>query len=99
MADSELQLRDRQRDLIEIIEAIDEVLKTKGWQTLKTLVFDEDVERLERQLLSEAKKTGVDIVKIYVLQGELAQSKRRNDLKSYAEMLRKELQGIKDNQK
>ena len=97
MTDSEQKLRDRQEDLIKIIEATEEVLKSKGWQTLRELVWDEIVTRLDRQLLSEAKKSKIEEDKIYFLQGELAWAKRYSDLKSYAEMLRKELQGIKQN--
>ncbi len=92
MTDSETKLRDRQAELIKILEAIELVLKNKGWQTLKELVFDGVVESLNRQLLSEAKKPKV-------LQGEMAWARRYSNLKSYAEMLQKELQGIKDNQK
>lgn len=99
MTDSETKLRDRQTELVKILEAIDEVLKTKGWQTLKELVFDKVVERLDRQLLSEAKNPKIDEIKLYYLQGEMAWARRYSDLKSYAEMLQKELQGIKDNQK
>lgn len=88
-------LRERQTELIKIIESIDEVLKTKGWQTLKELVFDSRVDSLERQLLAEAKKEEIDPKKIYKLQGELIWSKRYSDLRSYAEMLKKELEGIK----
>lgn len=99
MTDSGQKLRDRQTELIKILEAIDLVLKNKGWQTLKELVFDGVVERLDRQLLSEAKKPGIEADKIYFLQGEQAWARRYADLKSYAEMLQKELQGIKDNQK
>lgn len=99
MSDSESKIRDRQNDLINILEAIEVVMKNKGWQTLKELVFDGVIERLDRQLLSEAKKPVVEIEKIYFLQGELAWARRYSDLKSYAEMLKKELQGIKDNQK
>lgn len=97
--DSESKLRDRQSDLALIIEAIDETLKTKAWQTLKELVWDRDVERIERLLLVEAKSDEPNIGNLHKLQGELSRSKRYADLKGYAEMLQKELQGIKDNLK
>lgn len=98
MSDSD-KLRDRQTNLVKILEAIDLVLKTSGWQTLKELVFDKVVERIERQLLSESKQFPIDADKIYTLQGELVWAKRYADFKAYAEMLQKELQGIKDNLK
>ena len=97
-SDTQKNIRDRQTELVLIIEAIDEVLKTKGWQTLKELVWDKEVERIERLLLSEAKGSEINFGTIFRLQGEL-QRTRRYDLRSYAEMLKKELQGIKENQK
>lgn len=87
-------LRERQTELVKIIESVNEVLKNKGWQTLKELVFDKAVARIDRLLLAEAKKPKVEEDKIYHLQGELTWAKRYADLKSYAEMLKKELEGI-----
>ena len=99
MTESEQKLRDRQQDLIKIVSALDEVLKTKAWQTLKELVWDDMVGRFNRQLLNEAKKPSIEVDKIYHLQGELAWARRYSDLKSYAEMCSKELLGIKENLK
>lgn len=99
MTDSDKKLRDRQSELAVIIEAIDEVLKSKAWQTLKGLVWDGRVNSLERQLLTEARTEEIVPKTLYRLQGELTWAKRYADLKSYAEMLQKELQGIKDNLK
>ena len=88
-------LRERQTELIKIVESIDEVLRTKGWQTLKELEFDKRVSSIERQLLAEAKMDEVEPKKQYRLQGELIWARRYSDLKSYGEMLKKELESIK----
>lgn len=93
--DNVVALRERQTQLIRVIEAIDEVLKDKGWQTLKELVFDGLVESKKGQLLIEATRPELDERKIFHLQGELAWAKRYGDLRSYAEMCKKELEGIK----
>ncbi len=93
------KLRDRQADLALILEAIDEVLKSKAWQTLKELVWDREVERIERLLLADAKSDEPSFKAQYRLQGELTRAKRNSDLKSYAEMLEKELKGIKEKTK
>lgn len=90
------KLRTRQAELIRIVEAIDEVLKNRSWQVLKEIMFDEIVLRIERQLLAEAKKPRIESELIYTLQGELATAKRY-DLATYAERLKKELEGIKLN--
>ncbi len=95
MTDSDTKLRDRQNELLAIIPAIDEVLQSKAWQTLKELLWDKEIERTERMLLSEAKKGEPELKALYKLQGELSRT-QRYDLKSYAEMLKNELQGIKD---
>lgn len=86
------KLRERQIELIKILEAIDAVLKSREWGMLKELEFDNMEERLERELLSEA-KTSVDVNKIYKLQGELAGVKRV-DLINLGMKRRNELEGI-----
>lgn len=88
------QLTTRQGELVQIVEAIDILLGSKEWRILRN-VFDEAVEKVERQLLSEAKGE-VDVNKIYSLQGELLALKRY-DLANYAERCKKELEGIKQN--
>ena len=99
MTDSEQKLRDRQQDLIKILEAIDELLQVKAWQTLEELVFKPLVDRTENRLLNEAKADPLNPGMMLKLQGELTWARRYSDLKSYAEMLKKELLGIKENLK
>ena len=89
------KLIERQSELIRNIEAIGEVLKSKDWKVVRE-TFEKLVESYERQLLSEAKKPVLEENKIYFLQGQIATA-RRYDLATYSEMLKKELQGIKDN--
>lgn len=88
------QLNKRKIELIKTIEAIDGILKSREWQTLKELVFDGLVARLDKQLLSEAKKPKIEEEKIYFIQGEMTWARRYSDLRSYAELLKKELEGI-----
>ena len=89
------KLIERQSELIRTIEAIGEVLKSKDWKVIRE-TFEKLVESYERQLLAEAKKPVLEENKIYFLQGQIATAKRY-DLATYSEMLKKELQGIKDN--
>lgn len=89
------KLIERQGELIRIVEAIEEVLKSRDWQVLRD-EFEGLVERLERQLLTEAKKPILEAEKIYFLQGQIATAKRF-DLVTWQDMLKKELQGIKIN--
>lgn len=84
----------RREELVRIVESVDDILKSKSWQYLREHVFDPLEERLNRQLLAEAKKPVVEPDKIYVLQGELANAKRY-DLINYAEKCKRELEGLK----
>jgi hypothetical protein len=84
----------KQAKLIKQVEAIDTLLQSDEWQVLRENVFDENVARIERILLAEAKSPEIDLKKIYLLQGELANAKRY-DLATYAEKCKKELDGIK----
>lgn len=96
MIDSEVTLRKREEELIKIVESIDEVLKTRAWQTLKELLWDKRMSSLERQLLIQAKADEIETKKLYRLQGEFMAVKHYGDLKKYAETLEKELKGVKD---
>jgi len=82
-------------ELVRVVEAIAEVLKTKEWQVLKGLVFDKEVERVERLLTSEARKVPLSIESIYRLQGELKWAKRYSDLKELAQHYQNQLKGLR----
>lgn len=94
-SDNIIALRERQTTLVKVVESIDELLKTKAWQNLKELVFDSLVERIEARLLNEAKADPLNPGLMLKLQGELNWARRYSDLRSYAETLKKELEGIK----
>lgn len=83
----------RKRELVQIIEAIGEVEKNKDWQMVKELVFDPLIERLERDLLAEAKTEALNVPKILRLQGQLTNAKRY-DLRALYDKFRNELQGL-----
>ncbi len=88
------KLRERQIELIKILEALNSVLKSSAWQTLEEMVFQKLVERLDRQLLSEARNPKIETDKLYLLQGERNWANRFADLRVYGEQLKKELAGI-----
>lgn len=80
--------------LTRLIEAIDGVLRTKDWQTLEELHFTQETDRVERLLLSEAKKDLNDR-EIYRLQGEMKWAKRYADIRKWAEFLKNQLENLK----
>ncbi len=86
-------LLEKQAVLQRLVEAIDKLSKNEDWQTLKQLLFDQQIERMEKQLLNEAKANELQPEKIYRLQGNLEWA-RRWDLYKLAETYKTELNGI-----
>lgn len=84
-------LRQRKATLIKLIEAINELSKNKDWQIMKDLLFDGLVEKIERNLLAEAKQNKLNDPEIYRLQGQLTWAKRYSDPYRLAETYRIEL--------
>ena|SRR3990167_1851104 len=83
--------------LTRLLEAIDGVLKTKDWQTFAEIHFSKEEERIERLLLSEAKKTEVNDKEIYRLQGEMKWARRYADLRKWAEFIKRQLTQLNGN--
>lgn len=91
--DLTLNLQERKGILLRLITAIDSLSKNDDWHTLKELLFDGQVERLEKQLLYEAKANELSSPTIYRLQGNLEWARRWN-LYKLAETYNKELNQI-----
>lgn len=87
-------LRERESALIKIIEAIQLVIVSNEWSTLKTLVFDSRIESLEKQLKSESEGHTLNDSEIYRLQGRLFEARKYN-LDKLQETYREELSKIK----
>lgn len=81
--------------LTRLLEAIDGVLHTQDWQTFVEMHFSLEEKRIERLLLSEAKKDLND-KEIYRLQGELKWARRYADLRKWAEFIKKQLTKLKN---
>jgi len=86
-------LQEKKAVLLRLIEAIDKLSSNEDWQTIKELLFDEQVEKLEKQLLNEAKAIELLSPKIYRLQGNLEWA-RRFDLYKLAETYKAELNQV-----
>lgn len=91
------KLRAEESRLVRIIEAIQEVQQTKAWSTLKTEVFDNLVNVLEKDLRTEAEKPDPDPKKLNRLSGEIKWARRYSDLQKYENEKRVELQNIRIN--
>lgn len=77
------------------IEAVAGLLENKDWRTLQELCFSKEIERIDRLLLQEAKKTDMNFGAMLTLQGELKWAKRYSDLASWAKLLKNQLDNLK----
>lgn len=89
------KLREREAELVKIIEALTEINKGKEWSTLKKYIFDGLVERLEKELKAEARKDGPDSNKLGKLSGQLLWAERYADLNKLIAQFRTELTNIR----
>ena len=90
-----VELREKQTKLTRLITAIDTLEQSKEWETMKELLFNGLVEKLQRKIQTEGSSNEVSLPNLYKLQGELKWSKRYADLGEYKSTLKVELEGIK----
>lgn len=70
--------RERETELVRIVEAIGTITQTAEWDSLRELVFDKSKENLESRLLNEVKKHDLNLPEIYRLQGQLESHKKHS---------------------
>ena len=88
-------LRQKESELVLLIETLQRVSSSQDWSTLKSSIFDGVVENLEKQLLDEAKQDKPDTLKLASLNGQFIWAKKYADLDSLASAFRVELSGIR----
>ena len=94
-SDNTEQLREREAVLVRIIEAIARVKDSEDWHTLKSLVFNSSVEKLERRLQAESERLKLDDSEMYRLQGQLIWARKYADLDKLADAYRLELSNLR----
>lgn len=87
-------LATRAGKLTTLIEAAERLLQQKEWRTLQEEEFTGGLERAERLLTAEAKRSELNTAEIYRLQGEIAALKRY-DVAHLRDKYRLELDAIK----
>lgn len=94
------KLREREAQIVRVVEAIREVKKSNGWSTLKSEIFDNLANSLKKDLLSEAKKDIPDPLRLNRLAGQLKWADKyatldilEEDYKTQLTRLRKQLHG------
>jgi len=85
----------REAELVKIIESAKKIEVSTEWRSLKKYVFDGLVQKLERELLNEAKKESPDVLSLARTNGQLIWAKRYSDLNKLAEVFKLELNGIR----
>ncbi len=89
------RLRSEEARIVRIIEATQEVARSKAWSTLKTELFENLVNILERELKSEAKKPDPDTKKLNRLSGELGWAEKYADMSKLENTYKIQLQGLR----
>lgn len=81
--------------LIKIIESLREVQRSKSWSSLKTEVFDNLVNSLERSLREEARKDEPNTNKLNRISGELKWAERFSNLGKLENEYQVQLQNVR----
>lgn len=89
------QLRKRESELLNQIQALDEVIQSEAWKVLETSIFGPLVDILEKRIKIEVEKVKIDETELYRLQGQKAWAKKYADLSKLSEILKTELKAIK----
>lgn len=89
------QLRNEESRLLRIIEAVELIETSSAWSTLKTEVFDNVVNIIEKDISTEAKREDPDPKKLNRLSGELKWAQKYSDLSKLSNTYKLELQRIR----
>lgn len=88
-------LREKEGELMKIIDTIQKIEKTKEWSTLKEKIFDSLSEKLLKEIQSEARKENPDTLKLNRLAGQLIWSEKFSDLSKLENDFRVQLTNIR----
>lgn len=89
------KLKEREGELLRIIEALRAVQDTKGWNTLKELVFASISDTLHKEITDEAREDNPDTLRLSRLAGQLKWAERFSDLNKLEQVYRVELANIR----
>lgn len=89
------ELREKEGEIIKILECLQKVQATEEWSTLKTKVFDGITESLSKEIFSEARKENPDALKLNRLAGQLKWAERYSDLSKIEGEFRLQLTNVR----
>lgn len=93
--DNKPLLREKENELIHIIDCLQRIQKTEEWSSLKIKVFDPLTSSLSKQIHTEAVSPIPDTLKLNRLAGELKWAQRYSDLSKFENTKRIELTNIR----
>lgn len=88
-------LRQKEGELVKLIEAIMRIEQSEDWKVLRNHIFDGLVESIEGRIRNESGKQELNNPEIYRLQGQLLLARKYADFKKLADVYRSELSGVK----
>ncbi len=88
-------LRQREGELVKLIETIMRIESSEDWQILRNHIFDGLVESIEGRIRNESGKGELNQPEIYRLQGQLLLARKYADFKKLADVYRSELSNVK----
>lgn len=95
VVDNTVKLRQRESELLAIIEAIDKIADSAEWAVLKEKVFDGVVTGLLKQRDIEIEKKPLNGPMIHSLNGQLAWAKKYSNFDSLALIYKQELINVR----
>ena len=88
-------LRQKETELVEIIQALNNLASSPDWKVLQEKIFDGVVETLKRQRDVEVEKKPLNGPIIHSLNGQLAWAKKYSNLAHLADIYKLELSNIR----
>ncbi len=93
--DNTVLFREKETELVSIIEAIETVAASREWAILKEKLFDGVVAGLLKQRDVEVEKKPLNGPLIHAINGQLAWAKKYSDFASLASIYKLELQNVR----
>lgn len=93
--DNTVHFRERESELIKIIEALNRVAESPEWQLLNDKIFGGVVDSLKREREVQVEKQPLNGPLIHNLNGQIKWAKKYLDLSSFANIYKQELINVR----
>lgn len=93
--DNTVHFRQRESELIAIIETINKIAESKEWKVLNDKIFNGVVEGLKRERESEIEKQPLNGPKIHNLNGQIKWARKYTNFTTLADIYKQELINVR----